>query len=37
LPGSRYPELVNEDRKLLAGSYELPDSALADVPDELRK
>ena len=30
--GARYPELVNEDRELLAGSYELPDAALADVP-----
>ena len=37
LPGARYPELVNEDRKLLAGSYELPDAALVDVPDELRQ
>jgi uncharacterized protein (TIGR03032 family) len=37
LPGSRYPELVNEDRKLLASSYELPDFALVDVPDEIRK
>jgi uncharacterized protein (TIGR03032 family) len=37
LPGSRYPELVNEDRELLASSYTLPDSALADVPSELRK
>ncbi|MEO8497297.1 MAG: hypothetical protein ABI614_19680 [Planctomycetota bacterium] len=37
LPGSRYPELVNEDRELLGLSYELPDSALADVPAELRK
>ena len=33
---SRYPELVNEDRELLAGSFELPDDALADVPPELR-
>jgi len=37
LAGALYPELVNEDRELLAGSYELPDAALADVPDELRK
>ncbi|QDV67077.1 hypothetical protein Poly24_07680 [Rosistilla carotiformis] len=37
LVGSRYPELVNEDRQLLAGSFELPDHALADVPPELRK
>ncbi len=35
LPGSRYPELVNEDRELLAGSFELPKSTLADVPPEL--
>jgi uncharacterized protein (TIGR03032 family) len=34
--GTRYPELVNEDRELLAGSFELPDEALADVPKELR-
>jgi uncharacterized protein (TIGR03032 family) len=33
---ARYPELVNEDRDLLAGSFELPDDALADVPPELR-
>ena len=33
---SRYPELVNEDRELLAGSFELPDDALAEVPAELR-
>jgi uncharacterized protein (TIGR03032 family) len=31
-----YPELVNEDRELLAGSYELPDEVLASVPAELR-
>jgi uncharacterized protein (TIGR03032 family) len=37
LPGSRYPELVNEDRELLANSYELPDAAIADVPNDLRK
>lgn len=33
---ARYPELVNEDRDLLAGSFELPDDALSDVPPELR-
>lgn len=37
LQGSTYPELVNEDRELLGASYELPDSALADVPPELRR
>ena len=36
LPGIRYPELVNEDRELLAGSFELPDDALAEVPADLR-
>ena len=34
--GARYPELVNEDRALLGGSFELPDEALADVPQDLR-
>ncbi len=33
---ARYPELVNEDRELLAGSFELPDAALGEVPPELR-
>jgi uncharacterized protein (TIGR03032 family) len=33
---ARYPELVNEDRELLAGSFELPDAVLEDVPPELR-
>ena len=31
-----YPELVNEDRDLLAGSFELPENTLVDVPPELR-
>ena len=31
---SRYPELVNEDPNLLAGSFEVPDHVLADVPPE---
>ncbi len=33
---SLYPELINEDREILSGSFELPDEALADVPPELR-
>jgi uncharacterized protein (TIGR03032 family) len=33
---SRYPELVNDDQELLAGSFELPDDALADVPPDFR-
>ena len=36
LAGSVYPEVVNEDRDLLARTYELPDELLADVPKELR-
>ena len=34
--GCRYPELVNEDRELLAGSFELPDETLAEVPKDLQ-
>jgi uncharacterized protein (TIGR03032 family) len=37
LPQARFPELVNEDREILASSYVVPDEALADVPEELRK
>ncbi|MDA8744275.1 TIGR03032 family protein [Rubripirellula amarantea] len=33
---ARFPELVNEDRELLAGSFELPDHALQDVPADHR-
>lgn len=29
LPGSRYPELVNDDRELIASTYELPDTTLS--------
>jgi uncharacterized protein (TIGR03032 family) len=36
LPGMRFPDLINDDPKLLAHSYVLPDDALADVPAELR-
>ncbi|TWT79053.1 hypothetical protein CA13_04500 [Planctomycetes bacterium CA13] len=32
LSGARFPELVNEDRELLANSYSLPDWVLADLP-----
>jgi len=37
LPGLRYPELGPEEPKLLADSYDLPATALADVPDALRQ
>jgi uncharacterized protein (TIGR03032 family) len=36
LPGSRYPDLVNHDIELLAGSFVLPDDALAQVPEGYR-
>ena len=32
MPGRRWPELLNDDPKLLADSFVLPDAALADVP-----
>jgi uncharacterized protein (TIGR03032 family) len=32
LPQARYPEIVIDDRELLAGSFILPDEALADLP-----
>jgi hypothetical protein len=36
LPGRRYPELINDDEKLLENSFVLPDAALADVSAALR-
>jgi uncharacterized protein (TIGR03032 family) len=36
LPGRMYPELVNDDPKLLENSFVVPDEALADVPASLR-
>ena len=36
LAGRRYPELVNDDAKLLENSFVVPDAALVDVPAELR-
>ena len=32
LPGKRYPDLINDDEKLLENSFVVPDAALADVP-----
>jgi hypothetical protein len=32
LPGLRYPDLINDDAKLLENSFTVPDAALADVP-----
>jgi hypothetical protein len=31
LPGRRYPELINDDTKLLENSFVVPDAALKDV------
>ena len=36
MPGRRWPELLNDDPKLLADSFVLPDEALADVPSPYR-
>ena len=35
-PDLQYPELVNDDAKLLENSFVVPDAALADVPAALR-
>jgi len=34
LPNTPFPEIIDWDEKLIASSYVLPDSALADVPQE---
>jgi hypothetical protein len=36
LPLRRYPELINDDAKLLENSFVVPDAALADVPAALQ-
>ena len=36
LSGRRYPDLINDDDKLLENSFMVPDAALADVPASLR-
>jgi hypothetical protein len=35
LAGMRFPELINDNVELLAGSFVLPDEALAAVPEGL--
>jgi uncharacterized protein (TIGR03032 family) len=37
LRGLRWPEVLNEDAKRIAESYELPDSALRQVPEAMRQ
>jgi uncharacterized protein (TIGR03032 family) len=36
LAGKRYPDLINDDTKLLENSFTVPDAALVDVPASLR-
>ncbi|MCA9102739.1 MAG: TIGR03032 family protein [Planctomycetales bacterium] len=36
LPGTQFPDIVNDDPKITGSSYVLPDEALRDVPDALR-
>lgn len=36
LPQSRWPDVINDDNKLIADSIILPDESLSDVPAELR-
>jgi uncharacterized protein (TIGR03032 family) len=36
LPGIRWPDVLNEDAKRRAETYELPDEALKEVPAEMR-
>jgi hypothetical protein len=36
LPSRRFPDLINDDEKLLENSFVVPDAALADVSASLR-
>ncbi|MCA9211946.1 MAG: TIGR03032 family protein [Planctomycetales bacterium] len=36
LPGYRFPDVINDNRELMASSYVLPDEALRDVPVGIR-
>jgi len=36
LPGSRFPDLINDNAEIVGSSFVLPDAALRDVPAELR-
>jgi hypothetical protein len=35
LPGKRFPELINDDEKVLENSFVVPDRALGDLPESL--
>jgi uncharacterized protein (TIGR03032 family) len=36
LPGKHFPDLINDDTKLLENSFTVPDAALVDVPASLQ-
>jgi hypothetical protein len=36
LPYARFPDLINDDRKILSDSFVLPDDALSQLPDSVR-
>jgi hypothetical protein len=36
LPQARFPDLINDDPKILSDSFVLPDAALSQVPDSLQ-
>ncbi len=36
LKTARYPEVITENRELLAGTFVLPDESLADLPEDVR-
>ncbi|HMP08423.1 MAG TPA: DUF4915 domain-containing protein, partial [Lacipirellulaceae bacterium] len=36
LPGMRFPDVVNHDVDLIGSAYVLPETAMAEVPAELR-
>ena len=36
LPNMRFPDLINDDSKLIADSFVLPDEALRSVPEGIR-
>ena len=37
LPGRLCPELINDERSIIAESFVLPDASLAEVPEPLRR
>ena len=36
LPQARFPDLINDDPKILSDSFVLPDDTLSQLPDSLR-